>query len=84
MKKFFLIFFLLLAVPLMFADWTQSLALLDIAEDVNAGATATNGAEFTSNEVKLRAGEKRCLITVTFHKGGWNCFDCGLCFSSEL
>ena len=50
MKKLIIISILILAIPLL-ATWNRSDAILDGTLGILATATATNGAEFTSEEV---------------------------------
>ena len=53
-------------------SYHTSAAFLTTAEDVNSGATATNGAEFTSTEIEVsRLGyPDKATITITFTGDG--------------
>lgn len=62
--KYLLATLLILCIPL-FASYYKHTDFLETAEDVNAGATATNGSEFTSEHIPLE-GAQRGAITITF------------------
>jgi hypothetical protein len=64
MRKLILIGLLILVLPV-FGAYTKYQIFLDTAVAVNAGATADNGAEFTSKERPVPAAHGLLVVTFT-------------------
>ncbi len=65
---------LLLAIPLS-GSWRYSANFLSAAINLNAGLTATNGSEFTSNELKDSAEIVACTVQFTRAAGAADTVD---------